>query len=248
MRILISNDDGVFAPGIKALHDAMKDLGDVIVVAPDRDRSAASKSLTLNNPLYAREVENGFISVDGTPTDCVHLALRSFVKEKPDIVVTGINAGSNLGDDVMYSGTVAAATEGYIMGCPAVAFSLNDSESISYETAAQVAKTVVEYVIRKPYNMLLNVNIPAVELKDIKGIKTCRLGSRHQSEGIISMKDPRGRDIYWVGPSGEAQDAGEGTDFHAIFNNYVSITPLEMDLTNHNEMSKTKEWISELSF
>ncbi len=253
MKILLSNDDGVYAPGLRTLYEALKSIAVVKVIAPDRDRSAASKSLTLNKPIYPMELENGFTLVDGTPTDCVHYALtcQDFLKNfaDPDMVVAGINNGANLGDDVLYSGTVAAATEGRFLGFPSVAMSLA-GDGKHYNTAGMVAKSIIQHIIKKPLaqDTILNVNIPDIPYNKIKGYKITRLGSRHQAQDMIKMSDPRGKVGYWIGLAGSAQDAGSGTDFEAIHQGYVSITPLKMDLTNHLHMELVSNWAEDLQY
>jgi 5'-nucleotidase len=252
MRILLSNDDGVYAPGINALYTELSKIATVQVVAPDRDRSAASKSLTLTRPIYPLELANGFTLVEGTPTDCVHYALtcQDFLNKYPlpDMVVAGINNGANLGDDVMYSGTVAAATEGRFLGLPSFAISLA-GKARHYKDAAVIAKNIIQQMLNNPLSkeIILNVNIPDLPFEQIKGYKITRLGSRHQSEQMVRMEDPRGKIGYWIGPSGGAQDAGDGTDFDAISQGYVSISPLRMDLTNHKHMNMVEEWAADLS-
>lgn len=245
MHILLSNDDGYLAEGLNALADALKGHAEISVVAPDRNRSAASNSLTLEMPLRASRTDNGFIKVDGTPTDCVHLAITGLLKHEPDMVFAGINHGSNLGDDVLYSGTVAAATEGRFLGLPAIAISLVGSNPIHFETAAEVAVTLLKQLIKQPLpkDTILNVNVPDVALKDIKGFKATRLGQRHKSEPVIKSNDPRGRIIYWVGPPGAEQDAGPGTDFYAINEGYVSVTPLQIDLTRYESIDALASWL-----
>ncbi len=245
MHILLSNDDGYLAEGLRALANALRAHADLSVVAPDRNRSAASNSLTLEMPLRAYEVDNGFIKVDGTPTDCVHLAVTGLLKSEPDMVFAGINHGANLGDDVLYSGTVAAATEGRFLGLPAVAMSLVGNNPVHFDTAAQVAVTLLKQLIAKPLpqDTILNVNVPDVPFKDLKGFQATRLGQRHKSEAVIKSTDPRGRCIYWVGPPGAEQDAGPGTDFHAINAGFVSVTPLQIDLTWYGRINGLKEWL-----
>jgi 5'-nucleotidase len=249
MKILISNDDGVHAPGIIALHQAMCTLGDVTVVAPERNRSGASNSLTLENPMRAATLENGFIGVEGTPTDCVHLAITGLLETEPDMVISGINAGANLGDDVLYSGTVAAAMEGRFLGFPAIAVSLVGAVCKHYQTAARVSQLMVERLLTEPLpaDTILNVNVPDVPWADIKGIQATRLGHRHKSEPVIRSEDPRGRPIYWVGPPGGEQDAGPGTDFHAIRENYVSVTPIHIDLTQYSALDTVAGWLEGIS-
>lgn len=245
MRILLSNDDGYLAQGLVTLAQALTNYADISVVAPDKNRSAASNSLTLELPLRAQLSENGFIRVDGTPTDCVHLAITGLLAHEPDMVIAGINHGANLGDDVLYSGTVAAATEGRFLGFPAMAISLTASDPKHFETAAQVAITLMQQILNKPLpkDTLLNVNVPDVALCDLKGYQVTRLGQRHKAEPVIKAKDQRGRDIYWVGAPGSEQDAGEGTDFYAIKKGYVSVTPLQLDLTRYEQIQMLKDWL-----
>ncbi len=245
MHILLSNDDGYLAEGLVALADALREHADISVVAPDRNRSAASNSLTLEMPLRAHTMDNGFIKVDGTPTDCVHLAITGLLKTEPDMVFAGINHGSNLGDDVLYSGTVAAATEGRFLGLPAVAISLAGSNPSHFETAAHVAVTLLQQLVNKPLpqDTILNVNVPDVAIKDLKGYQATRLGQRHKSEPVIQSMDPRGRIIYWVGPPGAEQDAGPGTDFYAINSGFVSVTPLQLDLTWYERIAELNTWL-----
>jgi 5'-nucleotidase len=246
MRILLSNDDGYLAQGLLTLAQALAQYANISVVAPDKNRSAASNSLTLELPLRAQRSENGFIRVDGTPTDCVHLAITGLLDHEPDMVIAGINHGANLGDDVLYSGTVAAATEGRFLGFPAMAISLTASDPKHFDTAAHVAVTLMQQIINKPLpkDTLLNVNVPDVVLSDLKGYQVTRLGQRHKAEPVIKAQDPRGRDIYWVGAPGSAQDAGEGTDFYAVKNGYVSVTPLQLDLTRYEQMETLKTWLA----
>lgn len=245
MKILVSNDDGYQSPGLVALADALSTLGEVVVVAPERDRSGASNSLTLDVPLRASRMANGYIRVDGTPTDCVHLALNGLSGITPDIVVSGINHGPNLGDDVLYSGTVAAATEGRFLGLPAIAVSMYSFEPRHLETGAAVAVRLVERLREAPLesNVILNVNVPDVPLDQLKGFMATRLGHRHQAESVIPGSDPRGRPIYWIGPAGPEQDAGPGTDFHAVREGFVSITPLQVDLTRHSALDSLRHWL-----
>jgi len=245
MYILISNDDGYLAQGINTLAETLGKLAEVSVVAPDKNRSAASNSLTLDMPLRATTSDNGFIRVDGTPTDCVHLALTGLLDREPDMVFAGINHGANLGDDVLYSGTVAAATEGRFLGLPAVAISLVGSNPRHFDTAAQVAATLLQKIQNQPLpqDTLLNVNVPDLPLAAIKGYQVTRLGARHKAEAVIRDSDPRGHTIYWVGPPGSEQDAGPGTDFDAIKNGYVSITPLQLDLTRYERMETLNNWL-----
>lgn len=249
MHFLLSNDDGYQAPGIAALADVLAELGEVTVVAPDRDRSGASNSLTLDAPLYVKkDNERGFYYVNGTPTDCVHLAVTGLLDQEPDMVISGINSGANLGDDVLYSGTVAAAMEGRFLGCPSIAFSLAGESPTDYSTSALVVKKIIQSMIEKPLDdVLLNVNIPDVDHEQIKGFEVTRLGNRHKSEPAQVANDPRGRKVYWVGPAGQEQDGGEGTDFHAIRSNKVSITPLQVDLTRHDALTSLTNWFGELN-
>ncbi len=245
MHILLSNDDGYLAEGLVALANALRKYAEITVVAPDRNRSAASNSLTLEMPLRAHSTDNGFIKVDGTPTDCVHLAITGLLDKEPDMVFAGINHGSNLGDDVLYSGTVAAATEGRFLGLPAIAISLVGSNPTHFETAAEVAATLLKQIICNPLpkDIILNVNVPDVAIEDLKGFQATRLGQRHKSEAVIKSADPRGRVIYWVGPPGTEQDAGEGTDFYAVSNGYVSVTPLQIDLTDYESINALNAWL-----
>ena len=247
MKILVSNDDGVHADGIRVLSEALSALADVVVVAPDRNHSGASHSLTLENPLRVESMaHNGFIAVKGTPTDCVHLAVNELLKPLPDMVVSGINHGANLGDDVIYSGTVAAATEGRHLGLPAMAVSLVGSQH--FASAAHYACRLVQGLMRRPLpaDQILNVNVPDLPLAQIKGIRVTRLGCRHPAEAVIVEQDPRGRPIYWIGPPGATQDVGEGTDFSAIEAGFVSITPLQVDMTAYRHLDGLQAWIGEL--
>ena len=247
MRILISNDDGYFAPGLLALAEELKKVAEVVVVAPERDRSGASNSLTLDAPLHVKQDNRGFYYVNGTPTDCVHLAITGLLDEEPDMVISGINTGANLGDDVLYSGTVAAAMEGRFLGCPAIAFSLAGERQSDYKPAVTIARKIIESLMQNPLDdVLLNVNIPDIDYEQIKGITVTRLGNRHKSEPVLEAFDPRGRKVYWVGPVGSEQDAGEGTDFHAIRSGKVSITPLQIDLTRHQSLKSLSTWIEGL--
>jgi 5'-nucleotidase len=245
MRILLSNDDGYLAEGLCALASALKDHAELSVVAPDRNRSAASNSLTLEMPLRVHTMDNGFIKVDGTPTDCVHLAITGLLDKEPDMVIAGINHGANLGDDVLYSGTVAAATEGRFLGLPAMAISLAGNNPKHFDTAGVVALTLLKRLINQPLprDTILNVNVPDLPLHELKGYQATRLGQRHKSEPVIKSADPRGRAIYWVGPPGAEQDAGEGTDFYAINTGFVSVTPLQIDLTWYERMNALQKWL-----
>ncbi|MCE9678086.1 5'/3'-nucleotidase SurE [Shewanella sp. AS1] len=248
LKVLVSNDDGVSAPGIAALSQALAEHYSVMTVGPDRNCSGASNSLTLTNPLRINKLDNGYISVSGTPTDCVHLAIRELYQEEPDIVISGINAGANMGDDTLYSGTVAAAMEGRFLGLPAVAISLVGRELVHYETAAAIACKIVVGLIKQPIkrDQILNVNVPDLPIEQIKGIKVTRLGARHKAEGMVRTLDPAGREIFWLGPPGNEQDASEGTDFYAVANGYVSVTPLTVDLTAYEQLSSMKQWIEHL--
>ncbi|MFU8837871.1 MAG: 5'/3'-nucleotidase SurE [Thiohalomonadaceae bacterium] len=248
MKILISNDDGYLAEGIHTLARHLSTIAGITVVAPERDRSGASNSLTLDNPIRAHLSENGFYRVDGTPTDCVHLAITGLLTEEPDMVVSGINAGANLGDDVLYSGTVAAAMEGRFLGLPAIAISLcaqRGHEFNHFDTAGRVALQLVQRLGAHPLpgDTILNVNVPDVAWDALQGYEVTRLGHRHRAEAMIKDRDPRGRPIYWIGPAGEEQDAGPGTDFHAIRERRVSVTPLQVDLTRHGTINEIANWI-----
>ena len=246
MKILVSNDDGYFAPGITALASALARLGEVTVVAPERDRSGASNSLTLDRPLVVRRAPNGYFSVNGTPTDCVHIAVTGLLDFTPDVVVSGVNLGANMGDDTIYSGTVAAAVEGYLFGIPSVAVSLTSKEGTHFETAIGVALEMVERLARAPFGepVLLNVNVPDLAPERVRGIEVTRLGKRHKAEPVIRLTTPRGEHAYWIGPAGGAADAGPGTDFHALDNQRVSVTPLRMDLTHSAQLARAREWLS----
>jgi 5'/3'-nucleotidase len=248
MHFLLSNDDGYQSPGLSALAEMLAELGRVTVVAPDRDRSGASNSLTLDSPLYVKQDSRGFHYVNGTPTDCVHLAITGLLDEEPDMVISGINSGANLGDDVLYSGTVAAAMEGRFLGCPAIAFSLTGERQSDYKSAVAVARKIIELLIQKPLeeDVLLNVNIPDIDIELIKEFTVTRLGNRHKSEPVLEAFDPRGRKVYWVGPVGSEQDASAGTDFHAIRSGNVSITPLQIDLTRHQSLQNLSNWVEGL--
>jgi len=248
MRILLSNDDGYFAPGLEHLAHALRDRAHVTVVAPERDRSGASNSLTLDRPLSVRRAPNGFLFVNGTPTDCVHLAVTGLLDELPDMVISGINLGANMGDDTIYSGTVAAATEGYLLGVPSVAISLASKAAEHFETAAAGAQAFVERHASAPAGpWLLNINVPDIERPAIRGYRVTRLGRRHKAENVIREKSPRGETVYWIGAAGPAADAGEGTDFHAVESGYVSVTPLQIDLTHREDMASVSEWFGALA-
>ncbi len=246
MRILLSNDDGYFAPGLAALEQALSGLGTVTVVAPERDRSGASNSLTLDRPLTVRRASNGYYYVNGTPTDCVHLAVTGLLPELPDMVVSGINGGANMGDDTIYSGTVAAATEGFLLGIPSIAISLVAGELEHFATAGQVAADLVRRFAQHRFDhpVLLNVNVPDVPLAMLQGVQVTRLGKRHKAEPVVKATTPRGETVYWIGAAGSAQDAGVGTDFYAVASNQVSVTPLQMDLTRFTQMEIVEQWLS----
>jgi 5'-nucleotidase len=247
VRILLSNDDGYFAPGLAALAEALATLGDVTVVAPERDRSGASNSLTLDRPLRLRKAANGFYFVNGTPTDCVHLAVTGMLDHLPDIVVSGINWGSNMGDDTLYSGTVAAATEGYLLGVPAIALSLASHHGQHFATAARVARELTLRAMEQPFGqpVLLNVNVPDIPWEEVRGQVVTRLGRRHKAEPVVKQTTPRGEQVFWVGAAGPAADAGEGTDFHAVANDFVSITPLQIDLTHSTQIAAVNGWLGQ---
>ena len=246
MKILVSNDDGYFAPGITLLAEALRQLGEVTVVAPERDRSGASNSLTLDRPLTVRRAPNGYFSVNGTPTDCVHIAVTGLLDFTPDVVVSGVNLGANMGDDTIYSGTVAAAVEGYLLGIPSIAVSLTSKAGAHFESAIGVALTMVERLRRQPFGepVLLNVNVPDIAPAQIGGMEVTRLGKRHKAEPVVKLQTPRGETAYWIGPAGGAADAGPGTDFHAVESGRVSVTPLRMDLTHASQLARAKEWLA----
>lgn len=248
MHILIANDDGYLAPGLAALHRALSPLGRVTVVAPEQNHSGASNSLTLQRPLSVFEAtegaQKGFRFVNGTPTDCVHIALTGMIEEKPDLVVSGINQGQNMGEDVLYSGTVAAAIEGYLFGIPSIAFSQADKGWTHLDAAERIAREVVERYLSDPLDgpVLLNVNIPNLPYAELAGWRATRLGKRHQSQPVIRQANPRGEPIFWVGAAGDAKDASEGTDFHAVAHGFVSLTPLQLDLTDTAQLRTVRRW------
>ena len=248
MRILISNDDGYEAKGVKQLAKSLSEVAEVIVVAPNKNKSAASSSLTLGKPLKPIQIDKNIFAIDATPSDCVHLALCGFIKESIDLVVTGINFGANLGDDVIYSGTVAGAIEGRFLGLPSIAISLASWECKHFETAGEIAKSLVTQIDKAPlsYNTIINVNVPDISLNEIKGIKSTRLGNRHKSEP--SIQDENDPSLYWIGENGKEADNGEGTDFYAISNNYVSVTPLQIDLTKYSEVKQVSDWLQKLDY
>ncbi|MCW5602854.1 5'/3'-nucleotidase SurE [Nitrosomonas sp.] len=245
MRILLSNDDGYFAPGLARLAETLSSIAEITVVAPERDRSGASNSLTLDRPLSLHKSHNGFYYVNGTPTDCVHLAVTGMLDDLPDMVVSGINDGANMGDDTIYSGTVAAATEGFLLGIPSIAVSLVSTSNGNFSTAANVTLDIVKGFIQKKFHVpiLLNVNVPDIPQEQLQGLEVTRLGRRHKAESVIKSVSPRGEAVYWVGAAGAAQDAGEGTDFFTVQNNRVSVTPLQIDLTRYDQMGYLKDWL-----
>lgn len=245
MRILLSNDDGYFAPGLAALAEALTGLGEIVVVAPEQNRSGASNSLTLDRPLFLKQAANGFHFVNGTPTDCVHLAVTGMLDKLPDIIVSGINLGANMGDDTIYSGTVAAATEGFLLGIPSIAISLTSFEGNNFDSAGLVARELVERFIRNPINepVLLNVNVPDRPHAELHGMEVTRLGRRHKAEPVVKMISPRNETVYWVGAAGAAADSGAGTDFNAVDRGFVSITPLQIDLTHTAQLNAVRHWM-----
>lgn len=246
MRILLSNDDGYFAPGLNILAEHLMDLAEITVVAPERNRSGASNSLTLDRPLIVRQTSSGLYYVNGTPTDCVHLAVTGLLKELPDMVISGINDGANMGDDTLYSGTVAAAMEGYLLGIPSFAISMARHNAQYFETAARVVVDLVERYRRTgfPPPLLLNINVPDIPYEELHGLAVTRLGKRHKAEPVIKTNTPRGETVYWVGAAGLAQDAGAGTDFFAVAAEQVSITPLQVDLTQHRQLDSLLDWLA----
>ncbi|MBN1379883.1 MAG: 5'/3'-nucleotidase SurE [Gammaproteobacteria bacterium] len=249
MRILISNDDGYQAPGIEALAKAITEVADHIdVIAPERNRSAASSSLTVHDPLRVFKAPNGFLYVNGTPSDCVHLAITGLLDTLPDMVISGINSGSNLGDDVIYSGTVAAAIEGRFLGYPAIAVSMTSYTPQHYDSGARAARELVARIrsTSLPGESILNMNVPDLPWDEIKGWQVTRLGNRHRAEHVIKGHDPRGDQLYWIGAAGSEQDAGPGTDFHAVSNGYISITPLKIDLTRYDHLDSLSRWVKDL--
>lgn len=246
MRILLSNDDGYFAPGLAQLATSLAQLGDITVVAPERNRSGASNSLTLDRPLHLRRAANDFMYVNGTPTDCVHLAVTGVLDHQPDMVVSGINLGANMGDDTIYSGTVAAATEGYLLGVPSIAISLASFEGRHFESAGRIAAELVQRFSDTPFAgpILLNVNVPDIPYAELRGIRITRLGRRHKAESAVKSVSPRGETVYWIGAAGLAADAGEGTDFHAVEHGWVSVTPLQIDLTHSAQLADVRNWLN----
>jgi 5'-nucleotidase len=246
MRILLSNDDGYFAPGLAALAQALEPMASVTVVAPERDRSGASNSLTLDRPLMLRQAPSGYFYVNGTPTDCVHLAVTGMLDDLPDMIISGINHGANMGDDTIYSGTVAAATEGFLLGIPAIAVSLANIQEGHFRTAARVVSEIVARYRQRPWTepTLLNVNVPDVPWEALQSWEVTRLGKRHKAEPVLKSVNPRGQTMYWVGAAGSAQDAGEGTDFFAVARHRVSITPLQVDLTHFAQLASLRDWMA----
>ncbi|MEE8529866.1 MAG: 5'/3'-nucleotidase SurE [Nitrosomonadaceae bacterium] len=245
MRILLSNDDGYFAPGLTSLVEALSSIADTVVVAPERDRSGSSNSLTLDRPLSLHKSHNGFYYVNGTPTDCVHLAVTGMLDKLPDMVISGINDGANMGDDTIYSGTVAAATEGFLLGIPSLALSLANVSDENFSTAARVATDIVQRFKQNKFHepILLNINVPDIPYEHLQGIEVTRLGRRHKAEAVVKSQNPRGEIVYWVGAAGAVQDASEDTDFHAIQLNRVSVTPLQIDLTQYGQIDTVKQWL-----
>lgn len=245
MRILLSNDDGYFAPGLTSLVEALSSIADTVVVAPERDRSGSSNSLTLDRPLSLHKSHNGFYYVNGTPTDCVHLAVTGMLDKLPDMVISGINDGANMGDDTIYSGTVAAATEGFLLGIPSLALSLANVSDENFSTAARVVTDIVQRFKQNKFHepILLNINVPDIPYEHLQGIEVTRLGRRHKAEAVVKSQSPRGETVYWVGAAGAVQDASEDTDFHAIQLNRVSVTPLQIDLTQYGQIDTVKQWL-----
>lgn len=245
MRILLSNDDGYFAPGLTSLVETLSSIADTVVVAPERDRSGSSNSLTLDRPLSLHKSHNGFYYVNGTPTDCVHLAVTGMLDKLPDMVISGINDGANMGDDTIYSGTVAAATEGFLLGIPSLALSLANVSDENFSTAARVATDIVQRFKQNKFHepILLNINVPDIPYEHLQGIEVTRLGRRHKAEAVVKSQSPRGEIVYWVGAAGAVQDASEDTDFHAIQLNRVSVTPLQIDLTQYGQIDTVKQWL-----
>jgi len=248
MHILIANDDGYQAPGIRALYAAMNEVGHATMVAPDRNRSGASNSLTLTHPVLVREHESEVFSVEGTPTDCVNIALSGLLADDPDMVVSGINDGPNMGDDVLYSGTVAAAVEGRSLGHPAIAVSMGSHAPQHYQTAAAVVQRIIRQLqqVPLPADTILNINVPDVPIDELQGMRATRLGKRHQAHNAVRHTSPRGDAVYWIGAAGDIADSGTGTDFLAIEENCVSVTPLQIDLTRFDSMQSISTWLEPL--
>ena len=247
MKILLSNDDGYFAPGLNILAEHLAKIADITVVAPERNRSGASNSLTLDRPLSVKKASNGFFYVNGTPTDCVHIALTGLMDEMPDMVISGINDGANMGDDTIYSGTVAAAMEGYLLDIPSIAVSMSQHNATHFETAARVAVEMVQHYQKTGFASptLLNINVPDKPYEQLNGRTVTRLGKRHKAEPVIQLKTPRNETVYWVGAAGKPNDGGEGTDFYAVSQNMVSISPIQVDLTKHTQMDELKHWLQQ---
>ncbi|MCX7187389.1 MAG: 5'/3'-nucleotidase SurE [Methylophilaceae bacterium] len=245
MKILLSNDDGYFAPGLNVLAEHISKIADITVVAPERNRSGASNSLTLDRPLSVKKASNGFFYVNGTPTDCVHIALTGLMDTLPDMVISGINDGANMGDDTIYSGTVAAAMEGYLLGIPSIAISMSQHNSTYFETAARVAVELVQHYQKTSFKTatLLNVNVPDIPYDQLQGRRVTRLGKRHKAEPVIQLKTPRNETVYWVGAAGQPNDGGLGTDFFAVANRQVSISPIQVDLTHHAQLAEIQDWL-----
>ena len=245
MRILLSNDDGYFAPGLAILAEHLSKLAEIVVVAPERNRSGASNSLTLDRPLIVRQAPNGYFYVNGTPTDCVHLALTGLMEKPPDMVISGINDGANIGDDTIYSGTVAAAMEGYLLGIPSFAVSMSQHNATHFEAAAKVVAELVKRYQKTTFTppLLININVPDLPYEALQGMVVTRLGKRHKAEPVIKSTTPRGETVYWVGAAGNAQDAGDGTDFYALEHRQVSLTPLQIDLTQYKQLDDLKAWL-----
>ncbi len=246
MKILLSNDDGYFAPGLNVLASHLAKIAEITVVAPERNRSGASNSLTLDRPLSVRKAGNGFFYVNGTPTDCVHLALTGLMTSPPDMVISGINDGANMGDDTIYSGTVAAAMEGYLLDIPSIAVSMSQHEATHFDTAARITVELVQHYLKTGFAKptLLNVNVPDLPYDALKGKVITRLGKRHKAEPAIQLKTPRNETVYWVGAAGQPNDGGEGTDFYAVAHQQVSISPIQVDLTKHSQMDELKNWLN----
>jgi 5'-nucleotidase len=245
MKILLSNDDGYFAPGLNILAEHIAKIADITVVAPERNRSGASNSLTLDRPLSVKKASNGFFYVNGTPTDCVHIALTGLMDTLPDMVISGINDGANMGDDTIYSGTVAAAMEGYLLGIPSIAISMSQHDSTYFETAARVAVELIQHYQKINFKTatLLNVNVPDIPYDQLQGLQVTRLGKRHKAEPVIQLKTPRNETVYWVGAAGQPNDGGLGTDFFAVANRQVSISPIQVDLTHHAQLTEIQDWL-----
>ncbi len=246
MKILLSNDDGYFAPGLQALAHHISQIAEIVVVAPERNRSGASNSLTLDRPLTVKKTDQGFYYVNGTPTDCVHLAVTGLLDGLPDMIISGINDGANMGDDTIYSGTVAAAMEGFLLDIPSIAVSMSQHNATHFNTAGRIVTELIPNLMNRPVDgpMLLNINVPDIPYDQIQGVVATRLGKRHKAEPVIKSQSPRGETLYWVGAAGEAQDAGPGTDFFAVANRKVSITPLQADLTYTQQLDQLKAWLN----